>query len=57
MLTIWGENLDKEHVLPEYPRPQLRRSSYLNLNGQWAFSMESPTKAPASISCTGMRPS
>ena len=47
MLTIWGENLDKEHVLPEYPRPQLRRSSYLNLNGQWAFSMESPTKAPA----------
>ena len=23
MLTEWGETLDREHPLPEYPRPQL----------------------------------
>lgn len=35
MLTKWGENLDREHPLQEYPRPQLRRDSYINLNGVW----------------------
>ncbi|NUO57094.1 MAG: glycoside hydrolase family 2 [Hamadaea sp.] len=39
MLTPWGENLDPDHVLTEYPRPQLVRDSYLNLNGQWAYAI------------------
>lgn len=39
MLTAWGENLDREHPLPEYPRPQLRRDSYLNLNGRWQYAI------------------
>ena len=26
-----------EAIKPEYPRPRLRRDSYLNLNGEWAF--------------------
>lgn len=26
-------------VLPEYPRPQLRRDSYLNLNGPWDYAI------------------
>lgn len=43
MLTPWGEVLDREHPLPEYPRPQLRRQSYLNLNGIWEYAI---TKAP-----------
>lgn len=47
LLTRWGEDLDPDHPLPEYPRPQLRRGSYLNLNGRWdhAFrvSGEEPT--------------
>lgn len=38
MLTRWGEALDKSRVLPEYPRPQLRRGSYINLNGLWDFA-------------------
>lgn len=46
MLTIWGEKLDKDHILQEYPRPQLKRDSYLNLNGQWEFSMGAPTQNP-----------
>ena len=33
MLTPWGEALDKNAVLQEYPRPQLVRESYYNLNG------------------------
>ena len=35
LLTPWGETLDREHPLPEYPRPQLVRDSYVNLNGVW----------------------
>ncbi|MDF1488101.1 DUF2804 family protein [Tessaracoccus caeni] len=35
MLTEWGERLNVDAVLPEYPRPQLVRDSYLNLNGIW----------------------
>ncbi len=35
LLTRWGRALDPERVLPEYPRPQLVRDSYLNLNGPW----------------------
>lgn len=46
MLTIWGEKLNPQKVLQEYPRPQLRRDSYLNLNGLWEFSMEPKTSAP-----------
>ncbi len=39
LLTPWGEGLDREHPLPEYPRPQLRRDSYLNLNGPWEYAI------------------
>jgi hypothetical protein len=35
LMTRWGRELDPDHVLPEYPRPQLVRDSYLNLNGWW----------------------
>lgn len=35
--TKWGEALDREHPLPEYPRPQFERESYLNLNGVWNY--------------------
>lgn len=37
-MTPWGEALDPERVLPEYPRPQLVRDSYLNLNGPWDYA-------------------
>ena len=28
-----------------YPRPQMRRESYINLNGTWDFSGEDPDAA------------
>ena len=37
LFTPWGENLDKDRVLPEYPRPQFVRDSYINLNGYWDY--------------------
>lgn len=47
LTTTWGENLDTEHPLPEYPRPQQVRDQWLNLNGPWQFAGaregESPT--------------
>lgn len=39
MLTKWGEKLDKNNILPEYPRPQMRRSSFINLNGEWDYAI------------------
>ena len=38
MLTTWGEKIDKNNVLTEYPRPQMRRDSYINLNGLWDYA-------------------
>ena len=35
LTTVWGETLDRTDPLPEYPRPQLVRSSFLSLNGRW----------------------
>jgi beta-galactosidase/beta-glucuronidase len=38
LLTRWGRDLDPTRVLTEYPRPQLVRESYLNLNGWWDYA-------------------
>ncbi len=35
LLTKYGETLNKENPLSEYPRPQFVRNSYINLNGKW----------------------
>ena len=46
MLTRWGKSLDREHPLPEYPRPQMRRESFLNLNGIWKYAVTRSSAAP-----------
>lgn len=35
LYSRWGKELDKEAVWQEYPRPNLVRDSYFNLNGEW----------------------
>lgn len=35
--TPWAKQLNPVNVLPEYPRPQLVREKWLNLNGVWDF--------------------
>ena len=39
--TPWGADLDPASVLQEYPRPQLVRDSYVNLNGYWQYAITS----------------
>ena len=46
LLTPWGEALDADHPLLEYPRPQLVRASYLNLNGRWQYAITATENAP-----------
>jgi beta-galactosidase/beta-glucuronidase len=37
LYTIWGEKIDPDHLLEEYPRPQLKRENYSILNGYWNY--------------------
>ncbi len=37
LMTDWAQQVDPAHPLPEYPRPQMVRSNWLNLNGVWQF--------------------
>lgn len=37
MLTSWGAGVNPENAWQEYPRPQLRRQAWLNLNGLWEY--------------------
>ena len=46
LLTVWGEALDRAHPLPEYPRPQLVRNSYVNLNGVWKYAFTRTAERP-----------
>lgn len=46
MKTEWGEALDPNAILPEYPRPQMARESYLNLNGVWQYAIAKEGETP-----------
>ena len=37
--TKWAEEVTPSNVLPEYPRPQLVRSDWQNLNGLWNYAI------------------
>ena len=37
LMTRWSAQVDPAHPLPEYPRPQLVRKDWLNLNGIWEY--------------------
>ncbi|MBW3637109.1 MAG: glycoside hydrolase family 2 [Armatimonadetes bacterium] len=36
-MTRWADQVNPARPLPEYPRPQLVRSEWLNLNGIWEY--------------------
>ena len=46
MKTAWSETLDPNAILPEYPRPQMVRESYLNLNGVWQYAIAKEGETP-----------
>ena len=37
LMTRWAKQVNPKNPLPEYPRPQLVRSDWLNLNGLWEY--------------------
>jgi hypothetical protein len=39
IMTEWAKNVRPDSVLPEYPRPQMVRAHWLNLNGLWDYAI------------------
>ncbi len=37
--TRWAKEVTPQNALPEYPRPQMVRKEWLNLNGLWDFTV------------------
>ncbi|HEX6357983.1 AbfB domain-containing protein [Actinophytocola sp.] len=46
LTTPWTSQVSPTNALPEYPRPQMVRSEWQNLNGQWEFSGASNINTP-----------
>ncbi|MHA1148686.1 MAG: glycoside hydrolase family 2 protein [Promethearchaeota archaeon] len=38
-ITRWVKDIDPDNILPEYPRPQMQREKWLNLNGFWDYAI------------------
>ena len=49
MQTKWGMSLDPLLVLPEYPRPQLVRDSFMSLNGYWDYCITESPEMPTAF--------
>lgn len=39
LITDFGKHVGADCPLPEYPRPQMVRDSYVNLNGTWQYAI------------------
>ena len=48
IVTPWVDAIDAKSPLPEYPRPQMVREGWLNLNGLWDYAIR--PKATADVS-------
>ena len=46
MNTAWTDKVDLNMPLPEYPRPQLARRLWLNLNGPWEYAITTSARHP-----------
>lgn len=49
LMTKWGRELVLSNPLPEYPRPQFVRDSFINLNGLWNCAVMSAKKSNGSV--------
>lgn len=47
IMTRWAEEVQPDTVHPEYPRPQMKREEWKNLNGMWEYAIRpAEEKAP-----------
>ncbi len=44
LLTKWSQKFDPANVLPEYPRPNMVRAEWQNLNGLWEYAIVDKNK-------------
>lgn len=51
LLTEWAAKLDPQKPLNEYPRPQMTRDNWTNLNGLWDYAIV-PASAPDALPAT-----
>ncbi len=40
LVTRWANDVSPEQVWPEYPRPQMQREQWHNLNGLWQYAIQ-----------------
>jgi hypothetical protein len=46
LMTPWAKDVSPDKVWPEYPRPQLVRPQWVNLNGLWDYAIVETTPVP-----------
>ena len=46
LMTSWAKDVSPENVHPEYPRPQMVREAWQNLNGLWQYADAAEGDAP-----------
>lgn len=50
MKTVWADKVTSENVWQSYPRPQLQRSQWMNLNGLWQYGGRNLNSVPKQLS-------
>jgi hypothetical protein len=45
IMTRWAKEVKPDRVLPEYPRPQMIREEWKNLNGLWEYAIRPKTES------------
>jgi len=53
LVTRWAADVKPDNVWPEYPRPQLVRPAWQNLNGSWQYAITAREATPASDAYRG----
>ena len=46
LMTHWAKDVTPDKALPEYPRPQMVRPDWQNLNGLWQFAVAKEDEEP-----------
>jgi hypothetical protein len=46
LLTKWAKDVDPQNPLSEYPRPQMVRAQWMNLNGLWEYAETAEMDSP-----------